>query len=719
MPQSAIYMYVRIAFNILLAAALFLDFRVHAAHAKTELVFADAMAKPGETVLAGVHFQFDPGWHTYWRNPGGPGFPASIEWELPAGVTNDDLQWPVPEKLEDSLGTWYIYQKDLVLLAPLKIAPSVKPGVLHIKATINWLECSIECVPEKAGLSGDLQIGAETKPSDHANLIDSWRKKLPRPAGELPAAATWEGPATGKTRSLLLEWKSAQTPDNADFYPYSSDTFEVVTNITRIASGNGSIRLRVPIGISGDAWPTNISGVIVQQTGANEQGYEIALPISAQAEPSAKAAAYNAPHRPLWEVLVSAFLGGLILNVMPCVLPVIALKILGFVGEAQSERRRVRWLGILYAAGVLASFLAMALFVIGVQAAGRKAGWGMQFSSPQFLVVLTVLVTLVALNLFGVFEITPGGKVMDAAGAVASRHGASGAFFNGVLATVLATPCTAPFLSFALGAAFTQTAPIIVLVFVMIGCGLASPYVLLSWNPGWLKFLPKPGAWMQRFKIAMGFPMLATAFWLLSLLPLHYGEHAWLVGLFLVIAAFAAWLFGEFYQRARSRRGMGLTVAIAFVALGYLGVMEHALHWRNPPEINQAAAAENSTHPAGLKWQEWSPTAIEAARARGNPVLVDFTAQWCLTCNTLVKPALENPEVRKKISELKAVPLVADYTRFAPGITSELNRFGRAGVPLVVVYPSDKSQPPMVLPDPLPFGDYSRVILDALGKLGK
>src|SRR5262245_15291635 len=255
----------------------------------------------------------------------------------------------------------------------------------------------------------------------------------------------------------------------------------------------------------------------------------------------------------------------------------------------------------------------------------------MQFGNPQFVVVLTILVTLVSLNLFGLFEVTPSGRLTSAAGALASKHGASGAFFNGVLATILATPCTAPFLSIALGFAFAQPAPMIVLVFLTIGAGLAFPYVLLSWNPAWLKFLPKPGAWMERFKIAMGFPMLATALWLMSLLQVHYGEKAWWVGIFLVFVGVAEWIYGQFVQRVSSRRGLAPVLVAIVSLLGYGLVLENRLHLRSPQASPSAGMAENE--PGGVPWKPWSPQAVAAARAEGRPVLVDFTAKWCLTCN--------------------------------------------------------------------------------------
>ena len=399
-------------------------------------------------------------------------------------------------------------------------------------------------------------------------------------------------------------------------------------------------------------------------------------------------------------MLLYAFVGGLILNVMPCVLPVIALKILGFVGQAKDEPRRVRQLGLIYALGVLVSFLVLAGLVIGVKAAGHKAGWGMQFGNPQFLVLLTALVTLVALNLFGLFEINPGGRVMGAAGTLASKHGPAGAFFNGVLATVLATPCTAPFLGAALGFAFTQAAGIIVLMFVVVGLGLASPYVILSWQPAWLKFLPKPGAWMERFKVAMGFPMLATAVWLFSLTPLFYGKRTLWLGLFLVVLALAAWVYGEFVQRGRAHRGLGAAAAVFLLVGGYLYAVEGQLRWRSPiPET--AGAASLGEGPGGIDWQRWNRRLSHRPAPAGRPVFVDFTADWCLTCQANKRIAIDIPSVRAKLKETNTLALLGDYTRLPDDITTELNRFGRAGVPLVLVYPKNPNTPPEVLPEAL------------------
>jgi thiol:disulfide interchange protein DsbD len=369
----------------------------------------------------------------------------------------------------------------------------------------------------------------------------------------------------------------------------------------------------------------------------------------------------------------------------------------------------VRALGLTYALGVLVSFMALASLVIGVKAAGHKAGWGMQFGNPEFLVILTVLVTLVSLNLFGLFEINLGGQAMGAAGSLASQHGFTGAFFNGVLATILATPCTAPFLGAALGFAFAQTAGTILLMFAIVALGLASPYVVLSWNPDWLKFLPKPGAWMQRFKVAMGFPMLATAVWLFSLTPLHYGGRTLWLGIFLVVVALSAWVYGEFVQRGSSRRWLGGLVAIILFAGGYAYALEGQLRWRSPSEGSATVEALKES-PEGIDWQPWTSAAVAQARAQGHPVLVDFTADWCLTCQANKRIALEVASVRKKLKDIDAVSFLGDYTRLPDNITTELNRYGRAGVPLVLVYPKKSDAPAIVLPEALTPG----IVLKAL-----
>ncbi|HEX7651946.1 MAG TPA: thioredoxin family protein, partial [Verrucomicrobiae bacterium] len=544
-----------------------------------------------------------------------------------------------------------------------------------------------------------------------------WQAKVPRPAGAVHVEGFWQKAPVAEQRPLLIQadWPApgAKVPHQLmDFYPFGSDDFEVQPEVKIVLDSTGELELTKQVKKFSGEWPKQLSGVLVVDNAAYEVKFEItdmsaaaAMPgataeSAAPTVPATSAATGNNPPVNLGMMLLYAFIGGLILNIMPCVLPVIALKILGFVSEARSDARHVRRLGLIYTFGVLLSFLSLAALILGVKAAGHHAGWGMQFGNPIFLVFLTTLVTLVALNLFGVFEVTIGGGAMDKAGALASQSGAAGAFFNGVLATVLATPCTAPFLSIALGFAFTQPGYVLVLIFLMVGIGLASPYLILSWNPGWLKFLPKPGAWMEKFKMAMGFPMVLTVLWLLNVASSSYDKKVVWLGVWLVFVATAAWVFGEFSQRGRRGRSAAVVVALIILGAGYGFALEHQLQWRQPVITDKNSVSEISTN--GF-WQAkaWSPEAVQAARAAGHPVLVDFTADWCLTCRVNAETSIEISAVSNKLQSINGVAFRADYTHFPDNITAELNRFNRAGVPLVLVFPKDPQAPPRVLPEVL------------------
>jgi len=679
------------------------------------LLLSHEAARPGNTVIAGLRLRMASGWHTYWRNSGDSGAPTTIKWTLPAGVTAAETQWPVPTiHTSDDLVT-YGYENEVVLLTPLTLAATPK-GALKLSAKVSWLECDVgTCVPGKAEVETALEVADAARPSAHSALIESWQKKLPRADPGLNLVAAWDGGANGDQRNLRLEWAAQSGVAQGNFYPHEAAGHSVKPATMSSEAQNGKIRQdRVVEKLEGD-WPTEITGLVVHKSGGNLVGYAVKSLIqpmlaaatsptpSAENTPASSQAASDspsptpAPRKSLIFYLGLALVGGLILNIMPCVLPVIALKILGFVNQSKEAPGRVRMLGLVYGAGVLCSFLVLAGIVIGVMQAGHRASWGMQFGNPQFLVVLTVLVTLVALNLFGLFEVNLGSGAMDAAGQLASKEGAAGAFFNGVLATVLATPCTAPFLGAALGFAFTQPPAIIVLMFLTVGFGLALPYVVLAWQPAWLEFLPKPGAWMEKFKIAMGFPMLATTVWLFQLAANHYGKRSLWLGLFLVLVALAAWIYGEFVQRGGRRRGFAILVTLLLLGGGFAYTVESQLRWRDP--IKEMANGSLQNEPDGIAWQKWSPEAVAKARGEGRPVFVDFTADWCVTCKANKKTSIEIPSVRTKVKEINAVPLLGDYTNTPDDITEELAKFDRAGVPLVLVYPREASKPPIVLPE--------------------
>ena len=667
-------------------------------HTHVKLLLSAGAAKPGDTILAGVDMKMDPGWHTYWKNPGDAGSATKIDWTLPPGVSAGEIQWPLPHKLPPAEVTTYGYEDEVVLIVPLTVGTNLAPGDLNLSAKVTWLECKDVCIPAHQTVEAKLAVGGETRTSADSATIDSWKGKTPLSKNPYSFVAAWEKPVDGDTQSLLISSGLINAEknvkyDSVDFFPAASDNFEVQSATEIVSEMSADIQLRKMVKkFSGD-WPKEVSGTIVIEYGKEQYGYDVTLPVAEKtstgktgASTTSTGATPALPAQPLGLMLLYAFIGGLILNIMPCVLPVIALKILGFVGEARSEPGRVRVLGLVYTLGVLVSFLVLAGIVIGVNAAGHHAGWGMQFGSPIFIVSLTTLVLLVALNLFGVFEVALGGRALDAAGGLTTKSGASGAFFNGVLATTLATPCTAPFLAPALGFAFSQSAPVIVLIFLTVGLGLSAPYIVLSWQPGWLKFLPKPGAWMEKFKNAMGFPMLATVVWLYYVASSNYGSNVVWLGVFLVVVAFAAWVFGEFFHRGRKHRAVAAIVTLLLLFGGYAFALEKELVWRTPVAETSGAGGASTN---GIAWQPWTPEAVAAARAAGKPVLVDFTADWCLTCQVNRKTSIEVPSVREKLKAVNAVALVGDYTHLPEAITAELNRYQRAGVPLVLVYPKD------------------------------
>lgn len=677
-----------------LALLVFAAVPAWAAHTQVSLLLSAQTARPGDTILAGVRLEMEPGWHTYWRNPGPAGMATTLTWDLPTGIAAGAPQWPAPEKVPDPEFTTYVYSGEVVLLVPLKLSADLHPGPVNLKLKASWLECSQSCIPGDGTAEAQLTIGPETKLSQDATVLEGWQKRLPQPAAPLAVRAWWNGPATKDLRSFTLEWNTPTPITAADFYPDASEHWEVQGPTTNAPAPSGKTALSKGVKKSSGDWPKRISGVLVQKVGNEQHAYEVDVPLNSAPVAAAAPLVQTAPVS-LWLALVEAFFGGFILNAFPCVLPVIALKILGFVNQAKGHPRQVRVLGLIYTLGVLASFLVLALLVIAIKAAGSAAGWGFQFGNPYFLVAMTTLATLVALNLFGVFEVTLSGGAMSAASTLSAKHGPAGAFFNGLLTTVLATSCSAPLLGPAIGFAFAQGPALILLIMLTIGLGLSAPYLLLSWNPQWLRFLPKPGAWMEKFKVLMGFPMLGAAVWIYSNLDTHYGSNAWWMLVFLAFVALSVWIYGEFVQRGRRHRGLAAALAVVFLLTGYLWALEYGLQWRRPPtEVAGTGRAPES--PEGIDWQDWSPQAVADAQKAGQPVLIDFTAKWCLTCNTIIKPALESAAVVAKLKALNARALIANYTRQPPAITAELKRFGRAGVPLVVIYPRNPSKPPMV-----------------------
>ncbi len=685
-----------------------------ASKTQVQLMLSAESARPGETILAAVKMQMPSGWHTYWTNAGDSGSATEIEWTLPEGITAGDVQWPIPEKdvLPAGKETFvtYVFNNEAVLVAPLKISANVSFGEKTISANISWQECETVCVLGNKTVAAKLSVGNDSKPSLDFELINAAQKKLPRKKFDFSIAASLEQ-SENSVANLVVNL-SGILPGDWDFFPYKNRYAKISGETKPLSSPAGTVRLQKEIKKTGNDWPKEISGLLVHlENGQPVVGYEVNL----QPSTSSSAGSVITRRKSLWLMLLSAFLGGLILNIMPCVLPVIALKVLSFVNQSKESPARVRTLGLLYGVGVLVSFAVLAALAIAVQKAGGLASWGMILQNQTFRVVLTVLITLVALNLFGLFEITLSGSVMGAAGNLSAKDGFSGAFFNGVLATILATPCTAPFLAGAIGFAFTQKPAVILLMFLAAGLGLAAPFVILCWKPGWLKILPRPGAWMEKFKIAMGFPMLATAVWIFWFTAPRFGKSGvlWL-GLFLVVLSTAAWVWGEFVQRGRTRKGLAIVICFLLIGAGYVFALEKKLNWRTAATFS--ASTNNLKEGAdGIDWQPWSPEGVEKARGQGHPVLVDFTADTCVNCQVNKATSLEIPATRKKLKEINAVAFLGDFTDKDPRIAAELKRQERAGVPLVLVYPRDSAREVIVLPPILT----PQIVLDALEKASK
>ena len=678
-----------------------------AAKTETRLLFSAETARLGDVVWAGIELKMPPGWHSYWRNGGDAGLSTKVDWTLPKGVTNGALLWPAPERLDTKAGDMslitYVYENTVVLIAPIQLDADVASGPLVIKAKVLWQECQDLCVIGHAELQGILNVGETPVASVDALILDQWGKKVPPFESNPKATATWGGlHGTDDTRPLLIEWET--TALSADFYPFANKGFDISPASSVSNAAPGKIVIRKTVTKTEGNWPMAIQGLLVPKSG---EPIEVELPIWG-GDAVGAAPGVSTTQAGNWallpKMLFLALLGGLILNVMPCVLPVISLKVLAFVSQSKEAPGRLRALGLVYGLGVLVSFAILAVLSIAVQRAGGVADWGAAFRNPQFRLIITVVITLVALNLFGVFEITLSGKTMGAADQLASRHGYPGAFFNGVLATVLATPCTAPFLGGALAFAFTQPPIINLAVFLTAGLGLALPFVMICIKPSLLKFLPRPGMWMERFKVGIGFAVLATAVWLFWLTATRIGKDGvlWL-GLFLVLMSFAAWLWGQFVQRLGKVSGM--IVALAVLIFGYAYILEGKLHWRN-----YSVLAKD-----GIEWKTWSAEAVAKARSEGHPVVVDFTADSCLNCQVNKITSIETAATRSKLKEINAVAFIADYTDENPLIARELAKFQRSGVPMVLVYPGNPDSAPIVLPTVLT----PAIMQEALGRVAK
>ena len=667
----------RLAFSILLLSILSASAQMYQGRelVKAELLADTSTIVPGKPFTVGVLLHMQPHWHTYWKFSGDAGLPSEIKWELPPGWKAGEIEWPIPKKLLDpgDIQT-YGYNDEVMLLQEITPPDSLGNAPVKISAQVNWLVCERLCIPGSANLSLTLARSTSAAPAN-AELFARWRKTLPQnPPNDL-SIQTAHRP---NELSITLKTSAIPAGTNADFFPLPDEN--IVVGHPKTEWRGNELIVSVPFETNP---PNELRGLLVFGDGI---AWNIGSTSTTQtAAPILKTAAA----RGLWTFLFFGFIGGLILNVMPCVLPVISLKVFGFVQHAGQDRHLIFRSGLAFVAGSFAGFLGLALGLIALKAAGHQVTWAAQFTNPYFILGLSVLVLVFALNLLGVFEINPPQSVMRLAGSTASE-GELGSFFQGVFATVLATPCTAPFLGTALGFAFTQSSLVILAMFAAIAAGMGAPYLLLSIQPAWLRFLPKPGAWMEYVKQLMGFLLLATLLFLLYVLGAQRGSDAlvWAASFLLAISV-ACWMKGKFFTPFNSR----LTKGIALVLMSILVIASAFYFVGDKFRFSKIDIVQTSGD-----WQMFTPERLQNELDQNHAVFVDFTAAWCLTCKFNEKTVLESAQIRDAFKQRAITKLKADWTNGDPAITKLLQQFGRPGVPMYVLYPG-KAAEPFVFPE--------------------
>lgn len=661
-----------------------------------ELVQAHLLANttaivPGKPFTVGVLLQMVPGWHTYWRFPGDAGIPTEIKWDLPNEWKVGEIQWPTALKIEEPGEIQiYGYHDEVLLMQEITPPASLSESAVKLSAEVNWLVCEKICIPGGTTVSLELPVGTSAAPANE-DIFSRFQRALPQPwPTSNVASASWSRADDG----LALRVKSSALASHpaVEFHPLPGETV-VVGHPTTQREADG-VSFRIPIETK-DEKISSIPGVVVfgQSTeGADrnawllEANQPIATSPTSTLQPAPAAGG-------VLKFLLFGFVGGFILNLMPCVLPVVSLKIFGFIQHAGQSRRRILRSGLSFVAGIFVWFVGLALLLILIKRGGGQITWALQFTNSYFVLAMSVVVLVFALNLFGVFEITLPQSANRGLLGWTAREGDAGSFFQGVFATILATPCTAPFLGTALGFAFTQSSWIILLMFVAVAAGMSAPYLLLSAQPAWLKFLPKPGAWMEHVKQLMGFLLLATLLFLLSVLGAQRGVEAviW-TSVFLLFVSIACWMKGVFITPLSSTGSRVLVLLLGVVLV--LGSGAYFIGGKFAQTTLSAAPA-----PASDDWQSFTPELLEAELAKGRPVFVDFTAAWCVTCKFNEATVLESSAVREAFARRGIVKFKADWTNADPAITQILKQFGRPGVPLYVLYPAGKSVAPIVLPE--------------------
>ncbi|MGB0743240.1 MAG: protein-disulfide reductase DsbD family protein [Opitutales bacterium] len=662
---------------------------VQSVHTTVELISERSEVAPGGTFHLGVVFEMEPEWHIYWKNPGASGLAPVLEWDLPDGFSVGEVQWPTPKAI--SLGglVSYGYKDVAALIVPIQAPEDLEPGTeFSISLELSYLICKELCLPGDAILKLNLKAGATSVPSAKLDLFE--RARAAQPNAEHPFALSSVGRGE---KTLQVEISGADLPDSLYFYAEEEGLIDPnEAQSYTVAKGVGILTLPLDHAYFEKDGP-EMKGILRSAS----QSWHVVLPAyaepAASVAPAADSVMTTAPRQEGLEQrlldlgivgwLALAFVGGLILNVMPCVLPVLSLKVFSLLNHSGQSRSHALAHGIAYTVGVVASFLVLAGVLFGLRALGESIGWGFQLQNPGFVLVLGLVFFLFGLNLMGVFEI--GSGLVGADTKVAGRKDLAGSFGVGVLAAVVGAPCVGPFVGGVSGVALQANTFTGLLIFAMLGFGMAFPFLILAIFPKLMAYLPKPGPWMESFKQAMGFLLMAALVFLVYLLGQLAGLASITVMLVvLLIAAIAAWIYGRWAAPVRSARSRGIARLLTLSLLlgsGFWGLRSVAAAYNDYSGL--AVAAE------GDSWAPWSATAVEQAMAEGKPVFVDFTATWCLICQVNKKTALRTEETRALFEKNGVVSLSADWTRQDPAISAELEKFGRSGVPLYLLYAPD------------------------------
>ena len=653
---------------------------------KASLVAADASVKPGQPLTVALRLVHDAHWHTYWLNPG-TGLATSLKWNLPAGWTAGEIQWPAPLALKDKAGNTIGNGYEGELFLPITLTPpaNVTAGSsVELKASADWLMCAEICVPGSADVALTLPVSTGTPNPDA-----TYGLKIRTTVAGLPRADTaWKvtGSRDAKNIILTITPTANSTAAPANLHVFSDDglvAFDLPQTVK--PNGQGGFTLVAPISPDGPKDAKTFLGVLTTSTswvpGATLRGLRVDTTFVAAAPPST-------PIAQLLGTLVLAFLGGLVLNLMPCVFPVLGIKILGFVNQSGQDKKKVVLHGLVFALGVLLSFWSLAAVLAILRAGGQELGWGFQLQEPGFVFILAAVMLVFAMNMSGVFEF---GLSATAVGAdLQMKSGFAGSFFTGVLATAVATPCSAPFLAPALGAALAVPTGESFVIFTAIAVGLSAPYLLLSLFPEAVKILPRPGAWMETFKQFMAFPLYGTVGALVWVLAGQLGDDSLMAILGLVTIALGIWVYGRWTAPGASA---------GRVRFGYGGLLVLLLvgAWLGWPAQSKVV------------WEPWSPEAVTKLRAEKRTIYVDFTARWCATCQTNKKLVFGSADVLKIFADKKVATLRADWTNKDPRITAELAAYNRSAVPFNVIWlPGNDA--PVILPELLTPGSVLDVV---------